>query len=60
MITFEELQKKYGGRFIAIEGEEKVIAEGQSFVELMARLKKLKYDKGTVNVRFIRPRVMEV
>lgn len=59
-MEFKELQKKYGGKFIAIEGEEKVIAEGQSFLELVDRLHKLRFDKGIVSIRFIRPKAKEV
>jgi hypothetical protein len=54
MIDFKELQKKYGGLFIATT-DDKVIASGTTFNEVYEKIKEKKLaSKPNLSIRFIR------
>ena len=56
MIDFKELQRDYGGKFVAIEHEEKVLASGNTFGEVVKKLQGMKIvNKAGLSIRFIRP-----
>jgi hypothetical protein len=56
MMTLGELRRQYGGKFIAILNEEKVVASGSTFNEVVCKLQGMKLvDKAGLSIRFIRP-----
>jgi len=55
-MEFRDLQKQYGGEFVAILNDEKVVAHGKTFHEVVTRLDEMKLrDKTGVSIRFVRP-----
>ena len=53
---FKEMQRAYGGRFVAILNEEKVVASGTTFNETLNKLQGMKLvNKAGLSIRFIRP-----
>ena len=53
---FKEMQKTYGGRFVAILNEEKIVASGATFNETLNKLQGMKLvNKAGLSIRFIRP-----
>lgn len=40
MLDYSEMQKKYGGEFIAVLNEFKVVAHAKTFNEVVAKLKR--------------------
>lgn len=53
---FKEMQKNYGGKFVAILNEEKVVASGNTFNETLHKLQGMKLvNKAGLSIRFIRP-----
>jgi hypothetical protein len=55
-LDYKELHKKYGGKFIAILKEEKVVASGRTFNETICKLQGMKLiNKAGLSIRFIRP-----
>ncbi|MBM4248635.1 MAG: hypothetical protein FJ149_04245 [Euryarchaeota archaeon] len=55
---FKEMQKNYGGRFVAILNEEKVVASGKTFNETVCKLQGMKLvNKAGLSIRFIRPQM---
>ena len=56
MIDFKNLQKEYGGKFVAILNEEKVVASGNTFNEIVDKLRSMKsVNKSGLSIRFVRP-----
>jgi hypothetical protein len=56
MMTLDELRKQYGGKFIAILNEEKVVASGDTFNEVVCKLQGMKLiDKAGLSIRYVRP-----
>jgi hypothetical protein len=55
---FKEMQKHYGGKFVAILNEEKVVASGNTFNETLCKLQGMKLvNKAGLSIRFIRPQM---
>ncbi len=55
---FKEMQKTYGGKFVAILNEERVVASGTTFNETVCKLKGMKLvNKAGLSIRFIRPQM---
>jgi hypothetical protein len=55
---FKEMQKTYGGKFVAILNEEKVVASGATFNETVCKLQGMKLvNKAGLSIRFIRPQM---
>ena len=53
---FKEMQKTYGGKFVAILNEEKIVASGNTFNETLNKLQGMKLvNKAGLSIRFIRP-----
>ena len=53
----EELQKKYSGKFVALLNDEKVVASGKTFNEVVCKLQAMKIiNKWGLCIRFIRPK----
>jgi len=53
---FREMQKMYGGKFVAILNEDRVVATGSTFNETLHKLQGLKLvNKAGLAIRFIRP-----
>jgi hypothetical protein len=53
---FKEMQKTYGGKFVAILNEDKVVASGSTFNETLHKLQGMKLvNKAGLSIRFIRP-----
>jgi len=56
ILDFKQLQKEYGGRFVAILQEETVVASGNTFNEVICKLQGMKIvNKAGLSIRFIRP-----
>jgi len=56
MLDYKTLQREYGGKFVAILNEEKVIASGNTFNETITKLQSMKLvNKAGISIRFIRP-----
>ena len=56
MGDFKEMQRNYGGKFVAILNEEKVVASGSTFNETLHKLQGMKLvNKAGLSIRFIRP-----
>jgi len=56
---FREMQKMYGGKFVAILNEDKVVASGRTFNETLHKLQGMKLvNKAGLAIRFIRPRIV--
>jgi hypothetical protein len=59
MLDYSEMQRMYGGEFIAVLNEFKVVAHAKTFNEVVAKLKKSgQYrDMGTsIRIQYIQPR----
>jgi hypothetical protein len=55
-MEFLDLQREYPGKFVAIENEEKVIASGDTFNEVVKKLEEMKVSKRReLSIRYIRP-----
>jgi len=53
---FQEMQKHFGGKFVALLNDEKVVASGKTFNETLHKLQELKLvNKAGLSIRFIRP-----
>jgi hypothetical protein len=56
MTSSDELRRQYGGMFIAILNDDKVVASGSTFNEVVCKLQGMKLvDKAGLSIRFIRP-----
>lgn len=55
VLSFEELQRQYGGLFIAIKNDEVVLASDKSYNIVMKKIEKM--NKTGVNIRFIRAKI---
>lgn len=56
ILDFKQLQRDYGGKFVAIEHEERVLASGNTFNDVVEKLQKMKsVNKAGLSIRFIRP-----
>lgn len=52
---FSEMQKHFGGRFVALLNEEKVVASGKTFNETLHKLQEMKLvNKAGLSIRFIK------
>ena len=55
---FKEMQKHYGGKFVAILNEDKIVASGNTFNETLCKLQGMKLvNKAGLSIRFIRPQM---
>ena len=56
-MEFLDLQRDYPGKFVAVMSEEKVIASGDTFNEVVIKLQKMKMPiTKEISIRFIRPK----
>jgi hypothetical protein len=54
-MDFKELQKQYGGKFVAFLSDDKVVTSGKTFNEVIAKLQGMKIvNKNGLSIRFIR------
>ena len=55
-MDFDALRKEYSGKFVAILNDEKVVASGDTYNEVFAKVTDMKLaDRSELSIRFIRP-----
>jgi hypothetical protein len=55
-MDFGELRRGYSGKFVAILGDEKVVASGDTYNEVFGKVTKLKMSNlSELSIRFVRP-----
>ncbi len=53
---FHEMQRHFGGKFVALLNDEKVVASGKTFNETLHKLQEMKLvNKAGLSIRFIKP-----
>lgn len=58
MIDHKTLQREYGGKFVAIMNDEKVVASGNTFNETVEKIDAIHMvNKAGISIRFVRPLV---
>ena len=56
-MEFKDLQNKHGGKFVAILNEEKIVASGNTFNEVLKKVTDLKMlNVSGLAIRFIKPK----
>jgi citrate lyase synthetase len=56
MIDHKTLQREYGGKFVAIMNDEKIVASGNTFNETIAKIQAMNMaNKAGISIRFVRP-----
>ena len=57
-MSFEELQKQYPNMFVAIhKSDERVVASGRTFNEVMNKLLPMRLGADSVRIQFVRAKV---
>jgi hypothetical protein len=55
-MDYKEIQKQYAGKFIAILNDERIVASGNTFNEVVSKLQGMRLvNKAGLSIRFIRP-----
>lgn len=55
-MEFEEMQRMYGGKFVAMLNEKKVIASGNTFNETVNKLRHMNLiNRAGLTIRYIQP-----
>jgi hypothetical protein len=52
--AYEELQEKYGGRFVALR-DGKVVAAGQTYRDLLASVRQVAVDRAELTFEYVEP-----